>query len=161
MQLGEPQMNSKKGQGASEYLILLAVVLIVGMVAIALLGGFTEVGASATGTESRQYWTGSVRPFIAPEYTQQGSTFTVTLKNVESSRLMLTSISLDSDSFVENYSFNPGATKTISFPVSTVCNDTSYDFFEYDVVLNYTTTNDVVKSQRGAKPFAGRCIQSG
>ena len=54
-------MHSKKGQGASEYLILLAVVLIVSMVAIALLGGFMGLGTSATETEGKQYWTGSVR----------------------------------------------------------------------------------------------------
>lgn len=151
-------MSYKKGQGAAEYLILLAVVLIVSIVAIALLGGFTDVGASATENEGKQYWTGSVRPFIAPDYSQQGSTFYVTLKNVEASRLMLTSISLGSDSYVANVSFNPGATKTLSFPVSSACNETSYDFFEYAVVINYSSTNDVSKSQRGAKPFAGRCI---
>ena len=159
MQLGASKMNSKKGQGAAEYLILLAVVLIVAIVAIALLGGFTDVGASATENEGRQYWTGSVRPFLAPEYSQQNSTFYVTLKNVEPARIILTSISLDgTDSYISNVSFNGGATKTISFPVSTTCDEVSYDFFEYDVVINYTTSNDVTKSQIGAKPFAGRCI---
>jgi len=151
-------MNSKKGQGASEYLVLLAVVLIVSMVAIALLGGFSNLGSSAVETESKQYWTGSVRPFIAPEYTQQNSTFYVTLKNIEPNRLMLTSISLGSDSYEANVSFNGGATKTLTFPVSVQCNETSYDFFEYDVVINYTSTNDIEKSQRGTKPFAGRCL---
>ena len=151
-------MGFKKGQGAAEYLILLAVVLIVGIVAIALLGGFTDIGGSAMENEGRQYWTGSVRPFIAPDYTQQNSTFYVTFKNVEPSRLMLTSISLDSDTYSTNVSFNAGASKTISFPVSSACNETSYDFFEYDVIINYTTDNEVQKSQRGSKPFAGRCL---
>jgi len=153
-------MSSKKGQGAAEYLILLAVVLIVGIVAIALLGGFTDVSGSAMENESRQYWTGAVRPFIVQEYSQQGSTFYLTMKNVEASRLMFNSISLDgTDTYVANVSFNSGATKTLSFPVSTTCNETSFDFFEYDVIINYSTTNGLTKSQRGEKPFAGRCIE--
>lgn len=153
-------MSFKKGQGAAEYLILLAVVLIVGIVAIALLGGFADVGGSAMENESRQYWTGSVRPFIVPEYSQQGSTFYATLKNVEASRFMFNSISLDGgDTYVANVSFNAGAQKTITFNVSTTCNESSYDFFEYDVIINYTTTNDIQKTQRGTKPFAGRCIE--
>jgi len=151
-------MNSKKGQGASEYLILLAVVLIVAMVAIALLSGFTDTGSSATETEGKQYWVGSARPFTAPEYTQQNSTFYFTLKNVEPGRLTITSIALDSESYVSNISFNPGATKTISFPVSSTCNETSYDFFEYDVLINYTTSNGLTKTQSGAKPVSGRCL---
>jgi len=45
-----------KAQGATEYLVLLAVVLIVALVSVALLGFFPEMASDAQVTESRMYW---------------------------------------------------------------------------------------------------------
>jgi hypothetical protein len=150
--------NSLKAQGSSEYLILLAVVLIIAIVAIALIGGFVDLGAGSMETQSKQYWTGSARPFSVPDYAQQNDTFIVTLKNMEPTRIMITAISVGGDVRVGNVSFNGGATKTVNVNMSRVCDAESYDFFEYDVIINYTTTNDVQKSQIGEKPFVGKCL---
>ena len=45
-----------KGQGATEYLVLLAVVLIVALVSVALLGFFPGMAADAQMTQSQIYW---------------------------------------------------------------------------------------------------------
>jgi len=45
-----------KGQGATEYLVLLAVVLIIALVAIALLGFFPGMASDAKATQSKAYW---------------------------------------------------------------------------------------------------------
>ena len=45
----------QKGQGATEYLVLLAVVLIVAMVAIALLGFFPGLSYDAKKSEADSY----------------------------------------------------------------------------------------------------------
>ena len=47
----------KNGQGATEYLVLLAVVLIVALVSVALLGFFPGMASDAQMTQSRTYWT--------------------------------------------------------------------------------------------------------
>jgi len=47
------------GQGATEYLVLLAVVLIISLVAIALLGFFPGMAGDAKITESQAYWKGA------------------------------------------------------------------------------------------------------
>ena len=52
---------SPKGQGATEYLVLLAVVLIVAMVAIALLGFFPGLSYDAKKSESDSYWRSASR----------------------------------------------------------------------------------------------------
>jgi len=44
------------GQGATEYLVLLAVVLIVALVSVALLGFFPGMASDAQITQSRAYW---------------------------------------------------------------------------------------------------------
>jgi len=44
------------GQGATEYLVLLAVVLIVALVSVALLGFFPGMASDAQQTQSKTYW---------------------------------------------------------------------------------------------------------
>ena len=48
-----------KAQGATEYLILLAVVLIVALVSVALLGFFPGMASDAQETQSKIYWQGA------------------------------------------------------------------------------------------------------
>jgi len=45
-----------KGQGATEYLVLLAIVLIVALVSVALLGFFPGMASDAQETQSKTYW---------------------------------------------------------------------------------------------------------
>jgi len=49
-------MTFLRGQGATEYLVLLAVVLIVALVSVALLGFFPGMASDAQLTQSRAYW---------------------------------------------------------------------------------------------------------
>ena len=55
-------MVQMRGQGATEYLVLLAVVLIIALVSIALLGFFPGLASDAKATQSASYWK-SARPF--------------------------------------------------------------------------------------------------
>jgi len=55
-----------KGQGATEYLVLLAVVLIVALVSVALLGFFPGMAADAQMTQSQIYWS-SASPIAIDE----------------------------------------------------------------------------------------------
>ena len=49
----------KRAQGATEYLVLLAVVLIVALVSVALLGFFPGMASDAQITQSQIYWRGA------------------------------------------------------------------------------------------------------
>jgi len=49
-------MNELRAQGATEYLVLLAVVLIVALVSVALLGFFPGMASDAQITQSQTYW---------------------------------------------------------------------------------------------------------
>ena len=49
-------MEEMRAQGATEYLILLAVVLIVALVSVALLGFFPGMASDARITQSQMYW---------------------------------------------------------------------------------------------------------
>jgi len=60
-------MVSSKGQGATEYLVLLAVVLIVALVSVALLGFFPGMASDAQMTQSKTYWA-SAQPISMTEW---------------------------------------------------------------------------------------------
>ncbi len=65
----------KKGQGSTEYLVALVVVLVIAVIAIALLGGFTPFGTQTTIEQSQAYWQGAT-PFSIEEaqiVTQNGT----------------------------------------------------------------------------------------
>ena len=145
------------GQGASEYLIILAVVLIVALVAIALLGAFPSFGGGARETEVKQYWS-STHPFSILDYNQQADTMTISLKNVNADRLTLTNISVDNASNATPIVFNGGAIKTISVSGLTACNATSYDYFQYDNISIAYSSNYIASKFTGAKPLIGPCI---
>ena len=49
-------MNYLRAQGATEYLVLLAVVLIVALVSVALLGFFPGMASDAQVTQNKMYW---------------------------------------------------------------------------------------------------------
>jgi len=49
-------MQMMRAQGATEYLVLLAVVLIVALVSVALLGFFPGMASDAQETQSKMYW---------------------------------------------------------------------------------------------------------
>jgi len=54
-----PTAGTCRGQGATEYLVLLAVVLIVALVSVALLGFFPGMASDAQITQSQAYWKGA------------------------------------------------------------------------------------------------------
>jgi len=61
------------GQGATEYLVLLAVVLIVALVSVALLGFFPGMASDAQITQSQAYWQ-SATPIAITEIAAWGTT---------------------------------------------------------------------------------------
>ena len=60
-----------QGQGATEYLVLLAVVLIVALVSVALLGFFPGMASDAQATQSKAYWS-SASPIAITEWDAKG-----------------------------------------------------------------------------------------
>ena len=145
------------GQGASEYLIILAVVLVVALVAIGLLGAFPALGGDARLTETQQYWN-SQHPFSITSYSQWGSNMTITLKNTDSNILTVTNVTVGgiTDNFSLGLMFNAGASKTISFGGFRNCSAGDYDTFQYNVVIYYNTTY-LSNSFIGNKPLFGPC----
>ena len=145
-----------KAQGSTEYLVILAVVLIVALVVIALLGFFPGVGGSARETQSASYWSGA-QPLSIDNFKISNVTVTLRVSNRMSEKVLLnetyfTNINI----YTGNTSFQAGETKTINGTLSSSCGAVG-DGFEYDVKFNYTEAGIVGKLQIGDKPLVGKC----
>jgi len=74
-----------KGQGATEYLVLLAVVLIVALVSVALLGFFPGMASDAQASQSKAYWSGmqpiAITDVIAKAYSASATMPYMRLRN--------------------------------------------------------------------------------
>lgn len=156
---------SRRGQGATEYLVLLAVVLVIALVAIALLGFFPSLAVDARITQSNAYWRGEARPFAIIEHTFSSTTGngTVVLQNTEATGpLTLTAISIGNcTTATPNAVFAPGDTRAVNItgcPTSGLYSGAAYDF---TVVINYTSTTGgtgapLLKTQYGTKNIVGK-----
>ena len=153
-------MGIFRGQGATEYLVLLAVVLIVALVSVALLGFFPGMAADARITQSQSYWRGQARPFAILDNSCSGIVCVLVLQNMEANGPYTISASgLAVGACTANASsaaFAAGETKTIS--VGTCTNGTSGAIYDLGVNITYTTPNSVSSKQYGTKNMIGRYV---
>ena len=161
-------LNHKKGQGATEYLVLLAVVLIVAMVAIALLGFFPGLAGDAKIAQSDSYWRGQARPFAVLEHSQgvtvSDGNLTLVVQNIEADQRLLNYVSVAGsgastifNSTVATTYFSAGEKKVLSFALSANCS--SGNSYEYYLNFSYNNSDNSIvnRTQIGTKTLVGKC----
>jgi len=121
-------MGLFRAQGATEYLVLLAVVLIVALVSVALLGFFPGMASDAQVTQSQAYWQ-SAQPIAIAEvasraYAASGGNYPyLKLKNNGAYPMTITGIIGGDGGMATTYASDPDADCGIS---SGVYNISSY-----------------------------------
>lgn len=153
--------TSKKGQATVEYLVLLAVAIVIGLVVFGFMGWIPGVAGSLRERQSKMYWA-STWPLTVKEYkgANSSSGLTLLLENVADSKIIVTEIAAGGNetTITGNYQLKPGekrqydATNTKCGPVGTT--------FEFD---NVSVTYDVVggisgNAMMGDRPLIGRCV---
>ncbi|MCX8175518.1 MAG: hypothetical protein N3E51_04925 [Candidatus Micrarchaeota archaeon] len=174
-----------KGQGATEYLVLLAVVLVIALVVIALLLFFPGMSGPVSESESKIYWTGTAKPFRVheAEYMPVGTRgiccpysygvgFQFVLENSDPDIITLTGVNIDgvSRQFCAHGEYAPGSSiffgpaekKSVDVrvqcgegPVPDYC--TRGQEVNVELIFNYNTRYMQNVTQKGTKKFAFRC----
>ncbi|VVB98490.1 Uncharacterised protein [uncultured archaeon] len=146
-----------RGQGSTEYLVLLAVALIVALVVIGLLGWFPGLGGGARETQSATYWAGA-SPFSITAVKMAGAGASqLTLANRLADKVTLTDISFSGSSIYTAgaTNFTGGQEKTVSI---TVTCDVPGESNQYDnVTFTYNQGSISGIKQRGDKPLIVKC----
>ena len=153
-------MGIFRGQGATEYLVLLAVVLIVALVSVALLGFFPGMAADARISQSQSYWRGQARPFAILDISINTTNATLSVQNMEANgpyTVSTNGILINGLGTTTSTAFAAGETKTMNVVGAfTAC--TSGSVYDYNVTITYTTPNSVTSKQYGTKNLIGKCL---
>lgn len=145
-----------RGQGATEYLVLLAVVLIIALVSIALLGFFPGLASDAKITQSSSYWK-SASPFAIIEHTaisSNGWVYLIVQNTQASGTYTLTSLNVSNGTDIVSVTFAPGEIKNISGIA--VVGGALGSIYDFNVSISYTTPNGLSGRQQGAKDIVGK-----
>jgi len=167
-------MGKTRGQGATEYLVILGAVLLVALVIIALLGWFPSLGGPSRETQSKSYWS-SASPFAITVVKASNSTITFTVSNRLTERLYLSSVEVQ-DGFgntgtimTPNQIVNAGEETVLTGLAAAITNSTlnpcystgasrTGSAFEFKAVtFVYTTGLIAGNREQGAEPLVGRC----
>ncbi|MCX8194726.1 MAG: hypothetical protein N3G22_01285 [Candidatus Micrarchaeota archaeon] len=158
-------MAAFKGQGATEYLVLLAVVLIIALISIALLNFFPGIAADAKITQSEAYWKGEAKPFSIQSHSfTTAGTLTLVVQNVGPDALTISAINVSGAGISGSPTMSPstpvvggGATQTITLSGYTVGGGaTAGNIYELTINISYTNPNGLSLRQFGAKPLVGK-----
>ena len=156
--------GTMKGQGATEYLVILAVVLIIALVAI----GIVSQQASGSGAQekvSRAYWKSEVFPLTIDDYKFTGTTLTLVMTNRGSDTITLASAAGTgiTTSYGGTANSNPatripgGATRSIDV-TTTSCGASGTAFAAY-VNITYSVSSGLTGLKIiGQKPLVGNCV---
>lgn len=150
----------KKGQGASEYLMIFAAVLLIAMIAVVLLGYFSSFSTDAQITSSNTYWRSEAEPFAILEHTgiAANGTFYLRIENAQGmEKLNITGIALTGTASGEEFAqvaFVPGESRTLSVAGGQA--GASGAIYELDVNITYLRKNGIPAVQYGEKKLVGR-----
>lgn len=156
-------MDSKRGQGVIEYVILLAIVLTVSSISTVLLGFFPGLGADSKISESDIYWRGVSIPFSITEHTiiSENGDFYAVLKNSADAGLQISKVSFLTKDL--HFNFTPqngflfsGEERLYVIPIPAgICGSSG----TYELMLNITYSSQEIsnKVQYGQIPLVGSC----
>ncbi len=149
-------MIERKAQGTTEYLIILAVIIVIALVVVGVMGWVPGLSGGITEQQSRAYWQ-STAPFAIKEYKISGTTASLEVQNVSANKLTLTDVELDGEgSIASNVEFNAGESKLVTVTITTACGDPGTGF-DKNVSFTYNSKNVTGLVQIGDKGLIGKC----
>lgn len=148
----------RKGQVSTEYLVILAIVLVVALIVVFLVGGFSGIGTGTLETASKNYWAGA-SPFAIETVKVTGTSMEIQLQNNDLEKLTLTDISVEGASVYNGTAmdFTSGESAVVGATVATACGAAGEPFTYDDVILTYTKGTITDLKEVGAKPLVGSC----
>ena len=156
MATGDLMAFVNRGQGATEYLVLLAVVLIIALVAIMLLGYFPGMATDAKITQSAAYWRGEARPFAITESNINSTGYgSFVLQSMEANGpFVVTLLQVGAYNNSSSTSFSSGESKTLVIP--DMGSNTGGSIYDLSVVITYSTPSGASTKQYGTKNIVGK-----
>ncbi|MCX6775794.1 MAG: hypothetical protein NT130_03035, partial [Candidatus Micrarchaeota archaeon] len=155
------------GQAAIEYLIILAVVVIIALIVIGVIGGFPGMTRGVSERDSAAYWAGAdvgiTRYYV--KGTGDAVSSQLVIRNNRLFTINLTSITFDAGanlvngtSIASGFLISPGSAVLVvlNFTPGAPCSSTQ-SFSKNAVILYKDATYGVAYTFTGEKPLVGTC----
>ena len=147
----------KKGQVSTEYLVILAVVLVIALVVVFLVSQGTGVGTSTLDSQTQAYWKG-VQPLSILDYSATGTTLTVAIQNNAQESITLTQVAGSGlTAYAVSTTFAPGQARTIPITLTATCGTAGTRFSYSNVTFTYDVGLISGKTFAGQRALSGAC----
>ena len=147
----------KKGQASIEYLVILAVVIIVALVVVAVLGGFIDIGRGSSVQAAKTYWRGAEIGIM--DWKVSGTTATLVIRNNQDYKIKITNATLNGAGAATygGATIQAGGTATLSASGLPSC--AAGTPYSYTVIFYYNNTENNIndKTFTGARSIEGTC----
>ncbi len=148
-----------KGQGTTEYLIILAVIIVIALVVVGVMGWFPGLATGITESQSRAYWKSSAPIAITDwQVTSTATEATFSLQNLTTDKIQVTEITVDNTAMgIMDANLAAGDTNgAVTGSTGIACSSGSS--YQYDVSIAYNVVGGIQgKTQTGQKPLIGTC----
>ena len=146
-----------KGQVSTEYLIILAVVLVIALVVVYLVSQSTGLAGGVIESQSQAYWK-EVSPLAVNQFSAAGTTLSLEMINNAQETVTLTSLSgTGITTYAVSTAFAPGQTRVLSVTLAASCGTTGTSYSYGNITVVYSQGLIAGKTYVGQKPFAGKC----
>ncbi len=150
-------MYMKKAQVSTEYLVILAVVLVIALVVVYLVSQGSSLGSGITETQAQEYWKGT-SPFAVNGYSASATSLNLDMTNTQQEAYTITSISgTGITTFAVSTAFNPGQQRTVTLTLAATCGSAGTRYSYGNVTVTYTTSAALTKTFVAQKPLVGTC----
>ncbi|MEK6901999.1 MAG: hypothetical protein AABX02_00230 [archaeon] len=148
-------MNNR-GQGTTEYLIILAIVIVIALVVVGVLGGFPSLGSGISAGQSKSYW-GGTQPLAFSDWSIGGTTGTFVVKNLTTGTITLTDLNWNGSSVtLTDVNIGPGSTVTVT-DTDLTCGVGGGQTFSRTLGFTYDTPNISGIKFNGVQAIVGQC----
>ena len=150
--------HRQPAQASSEYLIIIAIVLALGLVILGLMGGFPSFSYNAQAGDSARFWASAASPVAIIDFIQTANTLSLRLENRASVAIRIDSLNLTSASVHQlgglPLSLAPGAASTVSLTTESC---SGHQSISYLVNISYSTDQISGLTESGTKPLYVSC----
>jgi hypothetical protein len=154
--------RNRRGQASVEYLVLLAIAIVIAVVAVGVLAGFIKIGTATTYKKKGVvYWKSSELGIMDWEIYQTSTTqnSTVILQNNKEYEILVNWVSINGGTTTYSINKNLLPGDTYKWVGSTPFNCSSGGGYSYTVTFNFDNLENAVYSKvfTGVEKLAGAC----
>jgi hypothetical protein len=147
----------KKGQAATEYLIILAVVVIIALIVVGVLGGFQGLSGGITRQQSEAYWSSIADVGVLPNYKISPAIAELTIRNNRPFPIKVSSVLIDNTGAISpaGITIPPGLTANVNVSGHTCIIQEQYSYNIQIIYVDPSTGRTF--TFRGQNPLVGTC----